>query len=256
MREEYRLLLLALPGLRRFLVAQPDASDLEVARFFIEQAQREKRGELPTQCFQKLIRWLPERLPDSAKASEERLPQLMPVIMKHKTDIAGTALFHRVAVELLADTTGAQAKTVRHAVFDRIQPTSPQRMRELLRIYLPPSAKPKVSKKPGPKPRPDSEKEAFRIAARVNEQISDLERLFGAVEKSSAKVRANLAMLRTQLIEAAFTEAQVDAALNTTIADNPTIAARRLVSATENIGYDAVARYHRAFRKAGLKSSG
>lgn len=120
-RDEYQLLRAALLDLRTFLRANSEAGADEIAAFVILMAQEEKEKHLNRRTFRDLIRWLPE---------------LLPIFLERKAAIAGDLITNRLAVELLAESIGAPAEIVRHALNNDVQAISPQRMRELLRIYL------------------------------------------------------------------------------------------------------------------------
>jgi len=122
LRMEYKLLLETIPDLRRFLLDHPSCSEEEIAKFALQQAQRETNGELQSRGFRFLLWWLPE---------------LMPLIVPIQGRFAGDENARFLVYELLAGTCGTSPKIIKSALSDTVRPAKPRRMRELLRIYFP-----------------------------------------------------------------------------------------------------------------------
>ncbi len=154
--------------------------------------------------------------------------------------------------ELIGSRYGVTGATVQNALRSRTDVIAPIEVRMLIKEYAPGFATAK--KTPGPKLKPESKKESWRVSARVNEQIPALKRLLEALEKFPAGVRSNSQAARKRLGKEGFSEDQIAAVFDPTFTANPVTAARRSISNSETIQYDTVAKYHRDFPLAGLSS--
>jgi hypothetical protein len=176
-REEYQLFRAIIPDLRNFFRSNGDAGESETAAFVIAMAQQEKQKRLERRTFRDLIRWLPE---------------LLPMLLAHRAEIAGETVANKIAVQLLAETVGAPSEIVRHSLDrEELEATTPKRMRELLRIHLRQEfAVPKPKAKGGRPPK--MSKERIREARALLAAIAELGGKRGAIQEAAEKVYPNI----------------------------------------------------------------
>jgi hypothetical protein len=209
-REEYQLLRATLASLRTFLRSNGGAREPEIAAFVIAEAQRERIEKSKFRAFRELVRWL---------------PGLMAPLIEQKTEIASDLVINRLAVRLLAETIGAPLPIVRHAINRRARPMPPERMRELLRIYLPPLAE---------KARLIRNLHTENISVQTGEPTATVQR----------RGRNKIPIDQSEWFKTGrLVEEKIKAP-----SDEAMMAARRDVVKEKRYEYDTVVRYHRRYR--------
>jgi hypothetical protein len=133
--DEYKTLGQSLRAIGAFLEKNHEANESDIGAFVIERAKEELRGDVDTNHWRALIRWLPERPSEWKQASKDRFPPLMAAIIAHRAAITGTKNPHRAAIEIQADTMGVPAKILRDAIEEQIEAASPEKMRYILRSF-------------------------------------------------------------------------------------------------------------------------
>jgi hypothetical protein len=235
LKREHKLVLETLPAVRLFLRATPNATEKHIANFIIERAREEKRGDLAGSDFRLLLRWLSE---------------LMPWIIAKGARISGEELLGPIAIDLVAYTCDCSRKIVRSTIYNGALPYDSREMHQLVRNHFSVEPVPavKVSKKGGPPALPEKEKRPFTVGAAVEQAVPPFERFLAARRALPKRTRENT---RLALIEQGFSQEEVDAGLS---APTAVRAARKFIEQKEDLEYDVVAKYHRAYLKAAKKS--
>jgi hypothetical protein len=199
LKAEYKLLLDTIPAVRGFLKQNAsDCQEEELANFVIEQAQAEKRGEVPGEDFQTLLCWL---------------PQLMSWLLANQSELKGSELSRLLVLDLLKSTCSCSdlsRRIMQDAVSDAV-PFELRRLRDVRRLLSVGSTTgvelPKPVRGASRKPR---KSQAFR-----EEVLNTLPRFTSAyeVDRKSKRESLNIDFRMARLHKEGFSPREINAVL-------------------------------------------